>query len=343
MHLKEKKPRVFIFGSRGYANVVAETLFRSNCEIIGICGAAKGHAGKHNFKVMLANILGRLGLRHRDDFFFRDHLIGFVELSLLAQQMRARFFDIGLLRTNKFSDELKALRPDYIVSAGFPKLIPEELLNVASKVAFNLHPSLLPKHRGGTPSRWVVYFGDKETGVTAHVLDSSFDTGAILGRRLVKLGGNETFGYAENKIIGAMPELASSVVARWESGFVSAEAQDDAIATYEKPYRGRMQWLSWQKDALALERSCRAVQPRSGGLSRIGGKDVCLWDVKADMQNNNAAAPGTIIQIGLHGAIVQCGLGSLLVKTFLSFGQTIQAHIFLKRRKVFVGDCFEII
>jgi UDP-4-amino-4-deoxy-L-arabinose formyltransferase/UDP-glucuronic acid dehydrogenase (UDP-4-keto-hexauronic acid decarboxylating) len=65
-------------------------------------------------------------------------------------------------------ERIAKLNPDFIFSFYYRNLLSEALLATASKGAFNLHGSLLPKYRGRAPANWVLVKGETETGVTLH-------------------------------------------------------------------------------------------------------------------------------------------------------------------------------
>src|SRR5215213_94681 len=81
-----------------------------------------------------------------------------------------------LIARNKRSLEplLRAVRPDLVICFGFPWLIPPEALAIPPLGAINLHPSLLPRHRGPIPTAWAVRAGDATFGVTWHRMDPAF-------------------------------------------------------------------------------------------------------------------------------------------------------------------------
>lgn len=81
---------------------------------------------------------------------------------------------------------IEAMRPDVIISAAFPRLIPAEILEIPKYGAINCHPSPLPAGRGPTPQR-LIYEGDERVGATVHRTASEFDTGAILAQRIAPL------------------------------------------------------------------------------------------------------------------------------------------------------------
>lgn len=80
---------------------------------------------------------------------------------------------------------LSRLRPDYILVACFPFLIPESIRSLAKHGAYNLHPSMLPDYKGPTPLFWQFYYGEKNTGVTLHVMTDEIDSGPIIAQTQV--------------------------------------------------------------------------------------------------------------------------------------------------------------
>lgn len=66
------------------------------------------------------------------------------------------------------------------VAGGWPELIPPNILQIGDAGGVNLHPSLLPKFRGGDVHRWQVLLGEKESGFTFHRMNEEFDAGEIL-------------------------------------------------------------------------------------------------------------------------------------------------------------------
>jgi len=79
-----------------------------------------------------------------------------------------------------FIDSFRRLQPDLAVVCAFDHLLPEELLEIPPLGFINCHPSLLPDYRGGNPYFHVIANGEKETGITVHYMDKTFDTGDVI-------------------------------------------------------------------------------------------------------------------------------------------------------------------
>src|SRR5690606_27864278 len=79
-------------------------------------------------------------------------------------------------------DALASTRYDVLLSWFWPRRIPLALIERASRGAFGVHPSLLPRWRGPDPYFHAIAAGDATTGVTLHRLAEGYDTGAIVSR-----------------------------------------------------------------------------------------------------------------------------------------------------------------
>src|SRR5215216_4849346 len=73
--------------------------------------------------------------------------------------------------------QIAALEPELGVLADYGQIVPEELLDLPPRGILNIHPSLLPRHRGATPIPATILAGDPEAGVTVIEMDAGIDTG----------------------------------------------------------------------------------------------------------------------------------------------------------------------
>ena len=90
------------------------------------------------------------------------------------------------LRSQEVQAELHSLKAHVFVVAAYGRLLPPPVLETPSRGCLNLHPSLLPKHRGPSPVATAIEEGDTETGVTLMLLDKGMDTGPNTGMRNFK-------------------------------------------------------------------------------------------------------------------------------------------------------------
>ena len=81
--------------------------------------------------------------------------------------------------------ELAAHRPDWVVSAGFMKILGPAVLGAFAGRVVNTHPALLPAFPGAHAVRDALAAGVTTTGATVHLVDAGVDTGPVLAQRPV--------------------------------------------------------------------------------------------------------------------------------------------------------------
>ena len=77
---------------------------------------------------------------------------------------------------------LNKYEPDLVVLAGFMRILSELFVNKYQNKLINIHPSLLPKHKGLDTHRKVLENQDDYHGVTVHFVDNTLDGGPILAQ-----------------------------------------------------------------------------------------------------------------------------------------------------------------
>lgn len=79
-----------------------------------------------------------------------------------------------------------------VVSAGSIYIVPNDLIAKENLCFINWHNALLPEHKGRFAESWAIFSGDKETGITWHMLTPEIDGGDIIIRCKIPLSGTET-------------------------------------------------------------------------------------------------------------------------------------------------------
>lgn len=112
---------------------------------------------------------------------------------------------------------------ELLVSAGYYHLIPvDERLPMV-----NIHPSLLPYGRGAWPMPLAILDGLRESGVTVHKTEKSFDTGDILLQERFELSGDETLESFMDKVNGLLPGMMKKLTADLERLWKNARPQGE--------------------------------------------------------------------------------------------------------------------
>ncbi|WP_119317959.1 phosphoribosylglycinamide formyltransferase [Companilactobacillus formosensis] len=97
-------------------------------------------------------------------------------------------------------DKLKPLKIEYILLAGYMKVVTPTLLAAYPNHIINIHPSLLPKFSGLEAIERAYQSGDEVTGVTIHYIDEGVDTGPVIKQCKVVRLRNDTEASLEARI-----------------------------------------------------------------------------------------------------------------------------------------------
>jgi methionyl-tRNA formyltransferase len=238
-------------------------------------------------------------------------------------------------------EKLAALAPDLIVVAAFGLLLPPEVLNLPKLGCLNVHPSLLPRHRGASPVAAAILQGDEKTGVTIMLLDKGMDTGLILNQREVPISDEDTTGSLGVKLAKVGAQLLIETLPLWIEGRIKPRAQDDSAASYSKMIKKEDGEIDWRLSAKELWWRVRAFDPWPGCYARWHDKRLKLVKV-LPLSSENINEPGRVIALPPPAAVtvgVQTGDGVLgLVKIQLEGKHALSAGEFVRGQRDFIGS-----
>lgn len=179
------------------------------------------------------------------------------------------------LRAPDAVDDLLALEPDLVVLADYGQIVPAALLD-RRHGALNLHPSILPRHRGATPIPAAILAGDTETGVSVIRMDAGIDTGPIVAAERSTLEGDETAPALEARLAIAAAGVLARVLDPWLDGELEAVPQPIDGATMTRPLRRADGRLDANRPAWLLERQVRAYLPWPGTFIEADGQRLVV-------------------------------------------------------------------
>ncbi len=126
--------------------------------------------------------------------------------------------------TNEFIQDLKSYSPELFIVVAYGKILPESLINLPKKGTLNIHYSLLPKHRGASPTEAAILSSDTVTGVSIQSMVYELDAGDILAKTETTITPDET----TPELRGRLSVLGSELL------IDTLEHLDDRISTRTK-------------------------------------------------------------------------------------------------------------
>jgi len=122
------------------------------------------------------------------------------------------------------SDVLKLWRPDFIALAGFMRLFTPEFIDRWQGRMINIHPSLLPLHKGLHPQQQALDAGVSESGCTVHFVTHGTDEGPTILQRRVPVLAGDTVDTLSERILAEEHRLYPEALAMLARGEVSFPA-----------------------------------------------------------------------------------------------------------------------
>jgi methionyl-tRNA formyltransferase len=203
---------------------------------------------------------------------------------------------------------IEALEPRLMVLSDYGRIVPQALLDIPPLGALNLHPSLLPRHRGAVPVPAAILAGDVETGVTLMRMDAGLDTGPIVAQARVPLDGTEDTPALEERLSHIAAKLLVDSLPGWLAGELPAVPQPDVGATLTRPFRREDGRLDPMRSAVELGRQVRAMRPWPGTfLDRPEGRLIVHEAGPEATPVPAGVVPGDLVAVGA-GRQVTVGL-----------------------------------
>ncbi|HEX5991553.1 MAG TPA: methionyl-tRNA formyltransferase [Thermomicrobiales bacterium] len=214
---------------------------------------------------------------------------------------------------------LAPLRPDLIVSGGFPWRIPADVLALPRLGAINFHDALLPRHRGPNATGWAFRMGDTETGLTIHRLTPEFDTGPILAQAGVPITDDDNLSSLMAKLVDRAPGLLRRALERVAQG-EEGDPQDESQATEAGLFEDAWRIIDWNQSARTIHNQVRSwVGFRdipAGALGDIDGETVQITKTRlapTGPAKQKPVQPGTVVRRDDESLVVQCGDGPIAI------------------------------
>ena len=244
------------------------------------------------------------------------------------------------LRDEAFADLLSEIDPELIIVVAFGKILPENVLNYPKYGCINVHGSLLPEYRGAAPMQRAIIDGKKTTGITTMYMATGLDTGDMLLKAETEILPNDNFEDIHDKLGVLGAETLLRTVNKIKSGTLTAEKQDDSLATYAAKIEKSDCLINFSKDANTVHNLIRGLSPiplsfthtPDGKLLKVVRAEV------EDAESENTELPGTVTSV--DGRItVACGKGKINLLTVVPEGKSrMSGADFIRGRKIGVGD-----
>lgn len=241
----------------------------------------------------------------------------------------AEKYGIRYLETNHInSQEVCKIISDLSLDLGVAMLwlytIKAEVIDQIKYGILNLHGGLLPRYRGNACQAWAILSGEREIGVTCHLIKpDELDSGPIISQQTFLIREDDKVGDLVSEVSRIGAKLVLDAVMQFVKGTAKPIAQNNSLSLYcypRLPRDGEINWYSDSHDILKLIRA--AGPPYEGAYSyyrdKLDGRLHKLVVIDASIENypngNYLAVPGHILKLShLNKFSVVCGDKRLMV------------------------------
>ena len=260
-------------------------------------------------------------------------------LRQLAESQAIPVYQPRRMRDPEVYDAFVKLQPDLNVMAFVTDIVPQRILDYPRLGSIQYHPSLLPKHRGGSAINWAVINGETKTGLTIFFPDKGIDTGPILLQKQVEISPDDTTGSLYfNKLFPLGIQALVEAVEMVRNGTAPCISQDESQATYEPLCTEERTMIDWYKPVHQVYSLIRGANPQPGAHTIYQGRKLKIFDVQ-QREETHAAAPGEILALEMAGFLVAGNGGTIFVKRVQpEGGAKIKASEFVAASGLKVGD-----
>jgi methionyl-tRNA formyltransferase len=177
---------------------------------------------------------------------------------------------------------IRKIAPQLILSVYYRSLLPDEVLKIAPRGAYNIHGSYLPKYRGRAPVNWALVNGESETGATLHHMTARADAGDIVAQEKIKIDFEDTALTLTQKVSAAARRIIKRALPLLENGPAKGSPQDIAAGAYFGRRTPEDGLINWQWDAVKIYNLIRAVtKPFPGAFTYLeDGRKLIIWKAK---------------------------------------------------------------
>lgn len=278
------KPRIVFFGTPEFACTVLQALIDEGHQVVAAVSQPDRPVG-------------------------RKHLIVRTPVHALAEEN-----GIPVLQPEKLRDEADAVLaydPELIVTCAYGQIVPESILKYPRLGCVNIHPSLLPKYRGGAPIHHAVLNGDDRTGVCLMEMVKKMDAGRVFACHEVKIGEDMTSEELDLKLKEESIRIIREELPRYIAGELEGIEQDEEKVVFAPNISREMEQVHFQEeDVNTAYNHIRALIDWPISYGMLEGKRIKFYKARKEIREHSHV-PGEVLGFA-EGAMEIAAKGGII-------------------------------
>lgn len=232
---------------------------------------------------------------------------------------------IKVLQPTKIKDEYQEilnLNPDLIITCAYGQFIPKVILDYPSFGCINVHPSLLPKLRGGAPIHKAIIDGYDKTGVTIMYMDEKMDSGDIISAEETKIELTDNLEILQERLSVIGKDLLLKTLPSIFNRTNQRIKQNPDEVTFAYNITKEEEHIDFSKTKKEIFNQVRGLNPIPGAYCLLNDEVLKIYNT--DLSSNNLLKDkkiGEISNIDKRGIGVKTQDGELLITEIKPFGK----------------------
>ena len=279
-----KQTRIIFFGTTEFASGILQTLIDEGYNVVAVVSQPDKPVG-------------------------RKHTIQMTPTHALADQYQIPVIQPDLLKEHV--DDVLRYDPELILTCAYGQFVPVRILEYPRLGCINVHPSLLPKYRGGAPIHHAVMGGETETGVSLIQMTKAMDAGDIYARVVTPLGKDETMAELNQRLLVLSKQLVKENLEDYIAGKLVGEPQDDSKVILGLNITKEEEKVQFAKEEIqTLYNHIRGLIDWPMPYGMVDGKRIKLCKVRMRKEDHQSK-PGEILGFKNH-AMEVASIGGMI-------------------------------
>jgi methionyl-tRNA formyltransferase len=242
-----------------------------------------------------------------------------------AVKKTAEKYDIKVIQPKKIRNEFQEVidcNPDIIITCAYGQIIPNQILDYPKYKCINIHGSLLPKYRGGSPIQTAIKNGEEYTGITIMYMAEKMDAGDMLVKEKVKIEDEDTTETMFDKLEECGKHLLIKNLPKIIKGELVAEKQNEDDVSFAWNIKKEEEYINFNRSNQDVYNHIRSLISWPVGYAVINGKKTKFH--KVSKTDEILGEPGEFIGLINDKIVIGTNNGSILVEELQMEGKSKQ-------------------
>ena len=281
-------------------------------------------------KMLIENTNVIMVVTQPDSYVGRHHELSFSPVKKVAVEHGIEVYQPVKIR--KEYEHIIEAKPDVIITCAYGQIIPAELLDAPKYKAINVHASLLPKLRGGSPLHRAILGDYKKTGITIMYMAPGMDDGDIITQESIDITDEDNVGTIHDKLSVLGRDLLLKTLPSIFDGTNNRIKQDENEVTFAYNIKREEEKLDFNKTAREVFNHIRGMYPFPCAYTILSNEIIKVCESKIGSEVKGKC--GEITNIYKNGIGVKCSDKEIIITRLKPSGKKeMNASDFINGRK----------